>query len=69
MIDRTTTCIIPQVPMGTEVTITNLDNSRRVKCQVVAVATPQATDVTMHVEAFSQIADITEAPVPVEISW
>lgn len=69
MIDRTTTCIIPKVPMGTEVTITNLDNSRRVKCQVVAVATPQTTDVTMHVDAFSQIADITEAPVPVEISW
>ncbi len=68
-IDRTTTCIIPQVLMGTEVTITNLDNSRSVKCQVVAIGTPQSTDVTMHVGAFSQIADITEAPVPVEISW
>lgn len=68
-IDRTTTCIIPSVPMGTEVTITNLDNSFKVKCQVVAVAARQLTEVTMHVDAFAQIADITEAPVPVEISW
>lgn len=68
-IDRTTSCIIPQVPMGTEVTITNLDNSRSVKCQVVAVAAAQLADVSMHVEAFARIADITEAPVPVEITW
>lgn len=69
LIDRTTSCIIPKVPMGTEVTITNLDNSRSVKCQVVAVSATPGADVALHVDAFSQIADITEAPVPVEITW
>lgn len=63
------TCIIPAVPLGSEATVTNLDNSRSVKCQVVAVATPMPADVMLHPDAFAQIADITEAPVPVQVSW
>ncbi|HWL42293.1 MAG TPA: hypothetical protein VNQ73_05065 [Ilumatobacter sp.] len=68
-IDRVTTCIVPKLRMGTEVTVTNLDNGRKIKCQVAAVAGQQQADVMMHFEAFAQIADITQAPVPVEVSW
>jgi hypothetical protein len=66
---NTATCYIPKVPMGVEATVVNLDNSRSVKCEVVAVAAAQSADVMLHPDAFAQIADITEAPVPVEISW
>jgi hypothetical protein len=62
-------CFIPKAPMGVIATLTNLDNSRTVKCQVVAVAAVQPADAVLAPQAFGQIADITEAPVPVEISW
>jgi hypothetical protein len=68
-VPNTATCYIPKVPMGVEATVVNLDNSRSVKCEVVAVAAAQPADVMLHPDAFAQIADITEAPVPVEISW
>jgi hypothetical protein len=68
-IPNTATCYIPTVPMGVEATVVNLDNSRSVKCEVVAVAAAQPADVMLHPDAFARIADITEAPVPVEISW
>ena len=65
----TTVCQVKGVPFNTQVTITNLDNSRSVQC-FAAVGGPEPDDdVVMHPEAFLQIADITDAPVPVRITW
>jgi hypothetical protein len=55
--------------MGVEATVVNLDNSQSLKCEVVAIGAAHPADVMLHPDAFAQIADITEAPVPVEISW
>ena len=65
----TATCYIPLAPPGVEATVVNLDNSQSLKCAVVAIAEDHPADVMLHPDAFAQIADITEAPVPVEISW
>ncbi len=65
----TTVCQVKGVPFNTQVTITNLDNSRSVQC-FAAVGGPEPDeDVVMHPEAFLRIADITDAPVPVRITW
>lgn len=62
-------CAVPGVPFNSTVTLTNLDNSRRVQCLAnVAVVDPEG-DVILATDAFLQIADPTDAPVPVEITW
>ncbi len=62
-------CIVPGVPFNSTVTVTNLDNSRRVQCLAnVAVLDPDG-DVVLATDTFLQIADPTDAPVPVEITW
>lgn len=64
-----TVCQVKGVPFNTQVTITNLDNSRSVQCFAAVGGAPPDEDVVMHPEAFLQIADITDAPVPVRITW
>jgi hypothetical protein len=62
-------CAVPGVPFNSTVTVTNLDNSRRVQCLAnVAVIDPEG-DVILATDTFLQIADPTDAPVPVEITW
>ena len=68
-ISNTTACRVKGVPFNSQVTVTNLDNSRSVRC-VAALGGPEPDDdVVMHADAFLQIADITDAPIPVRITW
>lgn len=70
-ISNATTCLVRDltvVPFDANVTITNLDNSRSVRC--VAAAGPQSdADVVLNTDAFLQIGDLTDAPLSVEITW
>lgn len=68
-IQRTTICQVTGVPFNTQVTITNLDNSKSVRCFAAVRAAESTDDVVLHSDAFLQIADITDAPVPVKITW
>ncbi len=62
-------CQAKGVPFNARITVTNLDNSRSVQC-IASVGGPSpATDVVLHADAFLQIADITDVPVPVQITW
>jgi hypothetical protein len=66
-----TACIVgaPGVPFDARITITNLDNSRRVDC-INNIGGPRPEwAVILHADAFLQIADLTDAPVPVQITW
>jgi hypothetical protein len=68
-ITSVTTCQAKGVPFNSAVTVTNLDNSRSVQC-IASVGGPEPDDdVILHADAFLQIADLTDAPVPVQISW
>jgi hypothetical protein len=61
------TCIVPGVVNGTKVTIVNLNNNRSVSC--VATLAPAGTrdEVVLHTTAFSELADLTDAPIWVEL--
>ena len=62
-------CQVKDAPFGTTVTVTNLDNSRSVSCTAMVPAGGILDSVLMHPDAFLAIADLADAPVPVEISW
>ena len=62
-------CQVRDAPFGVTVTVTNLDNSRSVKCTASISPAGLLDSVVMHTDAFLVIADLADAPVPVEISW
>ena len=51
-----------------KVTVTNLDNSRSVRCIASVRGVDLTDDVVLHADAFLQIADLADAPVHVQIS-
>jgi hypothetical protein len=63
----TTTCTFPGLTTGAEVTILNLDNGRTVTCTAVLGGSGAADVLVMHTDLFATIADLTDAPIPVEI--
>ena len=65
----TDTCLIGTTAPAKEVTVTNLDNGRSITCRTTVAALSRPDDVILHTDAFRQIADLTDAPVPVELSW
>jgi hypothetical protein len=62
-------CQVKDAPFGARVTVTNLDNSRSVRCTASVSPAGILASVVMHPDAFLAIADLADAPVPVEISW
>ncbi len=64
-----TACQVKGVPFNSAVTVTNLDNRQSVQCIASVGGTEPDDDVVLHADAFLQIADLTDAPVPVQISW
>jgi len=63
----TNTCIVPGVTTGSRVTVVNLANNRSVICTSVLPPGDSSGDVVLPTTAFAAIADLTDAPVSVEI--
>lgn len=62
-------CMAKGVPFNSRITVTNRDNSRSVQCiNNVGGIEPDA-DVVLHADAFVQIADLTDVPIAVQITW
>jgi hypothetical protein len=63
------TCVARDAPFGTTVTVTNRNNNRSITCR--ASVPPAGTDdeVVLATSRFHEIADLTDAPVPVDIDW
>jgi hypothetical protein len=61
------TCIVPGLTSGTRIKVVNLDNGRSVTCTSVLAPGNRPGDVVLHTSAFAQIADLTDAPISVEI--
>lgn len=57
------------IPFESTITVTNLDNSRSIRCIVSVGGAAPTEAVVLSSDAFLQIGDLTDAPVPVEISW
>ncbi len=61
---RRGTCMVPGVTGGSEVTVVNLANNRAVAC---TSAIAPGTEVVLPTSTFATIADLTDAPISVEI--
>ena len=58
------------LPIGTPVTVTNLDNGHTVRCVIAdRTGVPDDQLVVLDTPVFEQLADLIEAPIPVTISW
>lgn len=63
-------CLTATAPYGQRIRVTNSDNSRSVDCVVGLPPTgTEAGTVILHTDLYAQIADLTDAPVPIEIDW
>ena len=60
-------CFALNIQPGRTITIINLDNNRRTSCRVALAPANQTEDLVMHTERFIELADLTDAPIPVEI--
>lgn len=71
-IPRATSCQVDarlNAPVGIPVTVTNLDNSRSVRCINDTGVFDPDHEIVLHPDALAQIGDLTDAPLPVQISW
>jgi hypothetical protein len=68
-IESTLRCHAKGVPFNATLTVTNLDNSRSVQCVASIGGAPPETDIVLATDTFAEIADLTDAPVPVQITW
>ena len=59
-------CLVRFVPTGTRLTIVNLDNNRRTGCVAIYSPASEVDDVVLHTDTFLELADLTDAPIPVE---
>ena len=66
-INDPTTCLSRTFQPGTIVTIVNLDNNRTTTCRIGLAPSTQTADLVMHTDRFLELADLTDAPIPVEI--
>lgn len=62
-------CVATPAPFGRRVRVMNLNNGRSVTCRAAISPVGAPVEVVLHTSAFVQIADLVNAPIPVEISW
>lgn len=68
--DAETGCATALVPLGTEITVRNLNNGRKTTCTNINIGPTSGTfDIVLHTGIFEKIADIVDAPLPVELTW
>ena len=67
-VGRVDTCLYSGVEAGAHIRVVNVDNGRSVQCWT-ALRPPDAPagELVMHPDTFSRIADLTSAPIDVEV--
>lgn len=60
-------CKIPGLTSGRTVTVVNLETGRSVTCTVSLAPGELADQITLSTSQFAELADLTDAPIPVEI--
>ena len=63
----TRTCLMRGIDSGRTVRVTNLDNGRSITCVTAIPPRTQRDELVMHVDAFQELADLTDAPIAVEV--
>ncbi len=64
-------CSVLQAPDGAVITVTNIDNGQSTTCtNTLTLATlPDDISVLLHTDIFAEIGSVTDAPIPVRVSW
>ena len=63
-------CSAIDAPNGITITITNINNGRRITCtNIFSLLVPNGISVVMHITVFEKLADVVDAPIPVKITW
>ncbi len=63
-------CATNELPLGTVITVRNLNNGRKASCTNINVGfAPAGADIVLGTELFAQIAQLIDAPLPVELTW
>jgi hypothetical protein len=60
-------CIAPGITSGTQITVINLANNRSMTCTTLLAPGTATGELVMHTSVFTTIADLTDAPIAVEI--
>jgi len=63
----TSTCLVGNMSNGLDVVVVNLDNGRSVRCTTALAPFSDDPILVMSRDQFLEIADPTDAPIPVEI--
>ena len=63
-------CATPHALIGAVITVTNLNNGRQIKCNNVSIeALRDGSVILIHTDVFLELADLVDAPIPVEINF
>ncbi len=63
-------CATNLVPLGAIITVRNLNNGRKVECTNLNIGyVPPNVDLVLHTDLFEDVAELKEAPLPVEMTW
>lgn len=60
-------CVAAGMTSGSRITVVNLDNNRSVSCTTVLAPGNLPDNLVMNTDAFASIADLTDAPISVEL--
>ena len=70
MTDAERPCGTTRAPFGARVVVTNTDNGFRIACtNVEHQATATGVVMVLDTDAFLELADLGDSPIPVQISW
>ena len=65
-----TGCTTNLVPLGSEITVRNLNNGRKTTCTNINIGgVPAGSDIVLNTRLFEAIAELIDAPIPVELTW
>jgi hypothetical protein len=65
-----TGCATNVAPLGSIITVRNLNNGRKVECTNLNIGyVPPNVDLVLHTDLFEDVAELKEAPLPVEMTW
>ena len=63
-------CFSAMTPVGVQLTITNINKGRSVKCtSAFGSSVPAGITVQLNSTQFTQLADLIDVPIPVKITW
>ena len=63
----TNSCFARNVTTGQVITVINLDNNRTITCRVTLAPATQEVGLILQTNQFNRLADLTDAPIPVQI--